>query len=65
MPAQDLPGRDGSPPHGGPPLAVAGGQVDLAEHDVDHSVQEVALAGNVVVKRHRLDAERLAQLAHA
>src|SRR5262249_37428006 len=63
--AQDLPGRDGPPPHGGSPVAVAGGQVDLAEHGVDHSVEEVPLASDVVVERHRLDSERLAELAHA
>ena len=42
-----------------------GGQVDLAEDEVDHAVEEVALVGDVVVERHRLDAEDLAELAHA
>jgi len=71
MAAQDLPGGDGPPPHGCPPAGFPvtgpgpGRQVDLAEDDVDHPVEQVALAGDVVVQRHRLHAERLPQLAHA
>ena len=44
-----------------PPL----GAVDLADHDVDDAVQNVVLVLDVVVERHRLDAERLGELAHA
>ena len=42
----------------------AGGRLDLAEDDVDHPVEEVVLVGDVVVERHRLDAELLGELAH-
>ena len=65
MTAQGRANRDGPLAHGRLPPAVAGRQADLAEHDVDHPVQEVALAGHVVVQRHRLDPEDLAELAHA
>ena len=46
------------------PVGVREGRLDLAEDDVDHAVEEVVLVGDVVVERHRLDAERLAELAH-
>ena len=36
----------------------------LGEDEVDHAVEDVALARDVVVQRHRLDAERLRELAH-
>ena len=58
--------RDRPLPHGGPPVgATGGGQLDLAEDEVDDAVDELVLVGEVVVKGHRLDAELLAQLAHA
>jgi hypothetical protein len=38
--------------------------VDLAEHRVDHGVEEVLLAPDVVVQRHRLDLEPLGQGPH-
>ena len=41
-----------------------GGQVDLAEDQVDHAVEDVVLVGDVVVERHRLDAELLREPAH-
>ena len=40
-------------------------QLDLAEDEVDDAVDEVVLVGEVVVEGHRLDAELLAELAHA
>src|SRR5207237_10224562 len=44
----------------------AGGlEVDLAEDDVDHAVQELLLVPHVVVERHRLDPHLLSQVAHA
>jgi len=43
----------------------ARGQVDLGEDEVDHPVEQGLLAGDVVVQRHRLDPERLPELAHA
>src|SRR5438477_13042251 len=65
MAAQDFTCRDGPLPHGRLPSGVTGRQADLAEHDVDHPVQQVALTGHVVVQRHRLDPEYLAEPAHA
>ena len=62
---QDLARRERSLSHRRPPIDLIGGQFDLAEHDVDHAVEEFALVGDVVVERHRLDAEGLAELAHA
>jgi len=47
------------------PAGAAGRQLDLAEHQVDEPVQEVRLAGDVVIQRHRLDPDSLAELAHA
>ena len=40
-------------------------QVDLAEDEIHDAVQDPLLVGEVVVERHRLDAERLTELAHA
>ena len=40
-------------------------QIDLAEHEIDHAVEEVVLVGHVVVQRHRLDPELVAEPAHA
>jgi hypothetical protein len=41
-----------------------GGQVDLADDELDDAVHEVALVGHVVVQRHRFDAELTGELAH-
>jgi NADPH:quinone reductase-like Zn-dependent oxidoreductase len=46
---QSLAGRDRPPAHGRLPVGVAGGQLDLAEDDVDDAVQEVGLVGVRVV----------------
>jgi len=46
------------------PVPLGGGPISLNTR-VDHSVEEVVLAGDVVVQGHRLDPERLAELAHA
>jgi hypothetical protein len=43
---------------------VAPGQLDLGEDQVDHPVEELALVGHVVVERHRLHPQGLAELAH-
>jgi hypothetical protein len=51
--------------HGGPPVAVGGGEGDLLEHQVDHAVQELVLVGDVVVERHRSGAELVGEHAHA
>ena len=39
--------------------------VDLADDDVDDAVEQVVLVADVAVEGHRLDAELLAELAHA
>jgi hypothetical protein len=40
-------------------------QCNLGEDNVDHAVEELVLVGDVVVQRHRLDADGLAELSHA
>src|SRR4051794_9533124 len=64
MPVQRRAGRDRALAQLGLPVPVRRGRVDLAEDDVDHPVEEVGLAGDVVVERHRLDPELLGELAH-
>ncbi len=44
--------------------ALAGGHLDLGEHQLGDPVHDVVLVLDVVVERHRLDAELLAELAH-
>src|SRR5438445_13136446 len=39
-------------------------KLDLADDAVDHRVDEVTFVRDVVVERHRLDAERLRELSH-
>src|SRR5438874_7264726 len=39
--------------------------IDLAEDDIDHAIEHVLLVPYVVIERHRLDAELVAELAHA
>jgi hypothetical protein len=51
--------------HGRPPVQVGGRQTDLTEHNVDHAVDDLAFVAHMAVQRHRLDAERLGELAHA
>ena len=46
------------------PVSAVRRQLDLAQDEVDDPVQEVVLVRDVVVERHRLDAERLAELPH-
>ena len=46
-------------------FSAAGRQLYLAEHQVDEPVQQIRLAGDVVIQRHRLDPDGLAELAHA
>ena len=57
-------GHDPSP-HGGLPVGVLRGWLDLPDHDVDDAVEDVLLVPDVVVERHRVDTEDLAELAHA
>src|SRR4029077_21000513 len=65
MAHQSLTYRNRALAHRRLPIGSGGGEVDLAEDEVDHAVEEVALAGHVVVERHRLDPEGVAELAHA
>ncbi len=62
---QDLAQRDRPPAHLGLPWRARHGQVDLGEDEVDDAVDDLVLVGEVVVERHRLDAEVLAEPAHA
>src|SRR5215218_10178594 len=55
--AQHLTGRVGSLTDLGAPVAVVGRKVDLAEDFIDDAVEDLALVGDVVVDRHRFDAE--------
>ena len=41
-----------------------GGHLDVAQDQVDDAVEDVVLVGHVVVQRHRLDPELLAEPAH-
>ena len=61
---EHLAGRDSPPAHRGLPVDVGRRQLDLAEDDVDHPVEELFLVGDVVVERHRACAELVCELAH-
>src|SRR5581483_2580825 len=50
--------------HRGAPVHVPVWKLDLVDDEVDDAVDEVALVGDVVVQRHRLDAEGGRELAH-
>ena len=65
MAEQGIADRDGPLAHGGLPVRAGYRHIDLAEDEVDDAVEDSLLVGEVVVERHRLDAERLAELAHA
>ena len=51
--------RDRAPAHLLTPVALGIGKLDLLEDEVDEPVEELVLAGDVVVDRHRLGAELL------
>jgi len=40
-------------------------EFDLSDHELDHRVEHVRLAGKVVIQAHRLHPERFAELARA
>ena len=40
-------------------------RVDLADDEVDHAVEQFVLVRDVLVQRHRDDAQLLGQVAHA
>ena len=48
-----------------PPVGPGGVDRDLGDDHIDHAVEEVLLAADMGVQRHRLDAQLLAELAHA
>jgi hypothetical protein len=64
VPGERRPRGHGTLAHRRPPALVAGGQRDLGEHQVDHAVEDVALVGDVVIERHRFDAECLREPPH-
>src|SRR4029077_6063612 len=47
------------------PISFEGWRIDLADDDIDHSIQELFLAGHVLVEPHRDDPQLLRELAHA
>lgn len=65
MALQGLPRREDPLPERALPVGVAGRGFDLIDDDVDHAVQELFLVGNVLVERHRYDAQFLREVAHA
>src|SRR5271166_5786059 len=65
MAPQCLPGGFGPLTHRRLPVGSPRGQVDLAEDQVDHAIEELVLVGHVVVERHGFDPEGVAELAHA
>ena len=64
MPHERLVGGEGRLPEGGRPVLVPGGHLNLAQNQLDDPVAQVLLVGDMVVERHRLDAELLAEPAH-
>ena len=58
---EHLAGRASSPFHLGPPVTAGSRKLDLAEDDVDQGVEDLVLVGDVVVDRHRLDAQLLGE----
>jgi hypothetical protein len=43
---------------------IARRQLDLAEHDIHHAVEDLVLVGDMVVERHRLDVQAVREPAH-
>ena len=65
MARENLAGRDRPLAHGRLPVDACVWQTDLAEQEIDHAVNDLALVAHVAIQRHRLDAELLGELAHA
>ena len=61
---QDLMSGDRAQSDGLLPVGPALGDLDLGHDHVEDAVDDVALPGDVVVQRHRLDAQLARQLAH-
>jgi len=62
---QRLPRREDSLPHSDSPIGSADWGIDLADDDIEHSVEELFFVGYMLVERHRDDAELIGELAHA
>jgi hypothetical protein len=61
---QDRAARDRAGAQFGSPVGPDHREVHLGEDDVEHGVEEPLLARDVVVQRHRLDAEATGEGAH-
>ena len=46
------------------PVACRRRRFAFGQHEVEHAVEEIVLVGDVVVERHGLEAERLAEVSH-
>jgi hypothetical protein len=64
VPHQDRVRRERARSQGRLPAAADPRHADLARHQLHEAVEDVLLAGDVVVERHRLDLERLGEPAH-
>ena len=53
------------PAHLGLPVGAGGRRIDLPDDDIDDPIEDVVLVLDMVVERHRVDTELLAELAHA
>ncbi len=62
---EHLVGRDHAPAHRRLPVGSVGSEIDLGRDEVDDAVDDLVLRADVVVERHRLDAELLGDLPHA
>ena len=65
MPQHDVPGGEDLSAQRVLPVPAGGLDFDLADHDLDRAVQQLVLVLHVPVERHGLDAELLAEPAHA
>lgn len=64
MTAEDLPRRDRSPSHCLSPVGAVLGDLDLADHQLEHPVEDLLFVGDVLVERHRLDTKLGSKTAH-
>src|SRR5215211_327791 len=65
MSDENVVSRDRGPAHRAPPVLLPRRKLDLVEDQLDDPVEQVILVRDVVVQRHRLDAQFLAEPAHA
>ena len=57
-------GRDRALADGRLPVGIESGHLEFARDQIGHAIEDVVLVDHVLVQRHRLDAERLAEPAH-